>query len=97
MATMADIPRPNRRFAANLRRLREAASLSQEALAFRAALHRTQISLLENGGRMPRVHTRVCLAGALDATPNALLDGISWEPVVATGGGLVVRPPGSEM
>jgi transcriptional regulator with XRE-family HTH domain len=94
---MAEIRRSNRRFAANLRRLREAAGLSQEAVAVRAALHRTQISLLENGGRMPRVHTVVCLAGALGATLNDLLDGISREPVVATGGGLVVRPPGSEM
>lgn len=90
VVTMVEMPRPNTRFAANLRRLREAAVLSQEALAFRAVLHRTQISLLENGGRMPRVHTLVCLVGALDATPNDLLDGITWEPVVATGGGLVV-------
>ncbi len=40
------------RFAANLRRLRDEADLSQEELAFRAAIHRTQISLLEGGRRM---------------------------------------------
>jgi transcriptional regulator with XRE-family HTH domain len=48
MASMAE------RFAANLRRLREAAGLSQEELAFRAQIHRTQISLLETGQRLPR-------------------------------------------
>jgi transcriptional regulator with XRE-family HTH domain len=90
---MAEVPQPSRRFAANMRRLRKAAGLTQEELAFRAAIHRTQISLLENGGRMPRVHTLVCLAGALEVTPNDLLDGIVWEPIVSVGGGLVVNPP----
>jgi transcriptional regulator with XRE-family HTH domain len=93
---MSEIPQPSRRFAANMRRLRRVAGISQEELAFRSALHRTQISLLENGRRMPRVHTLVCLAGALGVTPNDLLDGITWEPIVAVGGGLVVDPPADE-
>jgi transcriptional regulator with XRE-family HTH domain len=91
---MPEIVNPKRRFAANMRRLRGSAGLTQEELAFRAALHRTQISLLENGRRMPRVFTLICLAGALGATPNDLLDGITWEPVVSVGGGLVVTDPG---
>jgi transcriptional regulator with XRE-family HTH domain len=90
---MGEIPRPSLRFAVNLRRLREEAGISQEELAFRASIHRTQISLLENGRRMPRVHTLICLAGALDVTPNDLLDGITWKPIVAIEGGLVVTPP----
>ena len=85
--------RPSGRFAANLRRLRDEADLSQEELAFRAALHRTQISLLEGGDRMPRVETLVKLAGSLGATPNDLLAGIAWEPIEAVSGGLVVSPP----
>jgi len=85
--------RPSERFAANLRRLRDEADLSQEALAFRADMHRTQISLLEGGRRMPRVETLVKLAGSLAATPNDLLDGIGWEPIEAVSGGLVVAPP----
>lgn len=93
---MTEIPQPSRRFAANMRRLREAADLTQEELAFRAAIHRTQISLLENGKRMPRVFTLVCLAGALGVTPNDLLDGIVWEPIVSVGGGLVVAGPQEE-
>ena len=82
------------RFAANLRSLREEADLSQEELAFRAAMHRTQISLLEGGGRMPRVETLVKLAGGLGA--NDLLDGIDWDPIEAVTGGLTVRPPERE-
>lgn len=89
--TMAD------RFAANLRRLRVAAGLSQEELAFRSALHRTQISLLENGGRLPRCETLVKLAGAVGATPNDLLCGIEWEPVVAVTGGLRIVEPGGQV
>lgn len=84
------------RFAANLRSLREETDLSQEELALRAAMHRTQISLLEGGGRMPRVETLVKLAGGLGATPNDLLDGIDWEPIEAVAGGLTVRPPERE-
>jgi transcriptional regulator with XRE-family HTH domain len=83
---------PSERFASNLRRLRDESGFSQEELAFRAAIHRTQISLLENGGRLPRFETLVKLAGSLGATPNDLLDGISWEPIIAVTGGLVVKP-----
>jgi transcriptional regulator with XRE-family HTH domain len=84
---------PSERFAANLRRLRDEADLSQEELAFRAAIHRAQVSLLEGGRRMPRVETLVKLAGSLGTTPNDLLDGIAWEPIEAVTGGLVVSPP----
>jgi transcriptional regulator with XRE-family HTH domain len=86
--------RPSERFAANLRRLRGEAAQSQEDLAFRAGVHRTQISLLEGGERMPRVETLVKLAGALGITPNDLLDGISWGPIETVTGGLVVTPAG---
>jgi transcriptional regulator with XRE-family HTH domain len=65
------------RFAANVRRLREATGISQEELAFRAAIHRTQITLIETGRRLPRFETLVKLAGALGVTPNDLADGIT--------------------
>lgn len=68
------------RFAENLLRAREAASLSQEELAFRAALHRTEIGLLERGARTPRIDTLAKLAGALGVEPAALLVGIAWDP-----------------
>ncbi len=86
--------RPSERFAANLRRLRHETGLSQEVVAFCAGVHRTQVSLLEGGERMPRVETLVKLAGALGITPNDLLDGIAWEPIETVTGGLVVIPAG---
>jgi transcriptional regulator with XRE-family HTH domain len=78
------------RFAENLVTLRRAAGFSQEELAFRAAIHRTQVSLLESGNRLPRLETLIKLAGALETSPADLLDGIVWEPVVRTSGGLKV-------
>lgn len=85
-----DAAGPSERFASNLRRLRAAAGQSQEDLAFRAGMHRTQISLLEGGERMPRIETLVKLAGALGATPNDLLEGIDWDPITVPSGGFVV-------
>ena len=64
------------RFAANLRRCRQHAGISQERLGFKAKLHRTEISLLERGEREPRLTTIIRLARALDVEPNDLLDGI---------------------
>lgn len=64
------------RFAANLRRRRSDAGLSQEALAAAARLHRTEISLLERSERDPRLTTIVRLARALRIRPADLLDGI---------------------
>jgi DNA-binding XRE family transcriptional regulator len=59
----------------NLARHRKRADLSQEELGLKASLHRTEISLLERGVRVPRVDTLVKLAGALEVQPSALLDG----------------------
>jgi transcriptional regulator with XRE-family HTH domain len=81
------------RFAENLVNLRRAAGFSQWELAFRAAIHRTQVSLLESGNRLPRLETLIKLAGALEVSPSDLLDGIIWEPVVRTSGGLKVSGP----
>jgi transcriptional regulator with XRE-family HTH domain len=81
------------RFAANLRRLREGAGLSQEELAFRAGVHRTQISLLENGTRLPRFETLIRLAGAVGASAADLCEGIVWEPIISVTGGLEITPP----
>jgi len=70
----------------NLYRHRIQAGISQEELGERADLHRTQISLLESGGRMPRVDTLVKLAGSLGVSPCDLLDGIVWRPRMQAGG-----------
>ena len=63
-------------FAANLRKHRARAGLSQQALGYACNLHRTEISLLERGEREPRLSTIVRLARALDIPPAELLDGI---------------------
>jgi transcriptional regulator with XRE-family HTH domain len=81
------------RFAENLAGQRQSLGLSQEELAARANIHRTQISLIESGKRMPRLDTLVKLAGALGIEPGALLDGIAWEPTVTTVGQFKIADP----
>lgn len=64
----------------------ECGRISQEALAERAEIHRTQISLFETGQRMPMLETFVRLAGAVEQTPGELLGPIRWVPGVRTPG-----------
>jgi transcriptional regulator with XRE-family HTH domain len=64
-------------FAENLRRERDRAGISQEALAEACDLHRTEISLLERSKRSPRLETIVILAKGLGlSSTNELFDGI---------------------
>ena len=56
-------------FAANLRRVRKAAGISQEEAGRRSSSHRTEVGLLERGARVPRIDTLVKLASALDVPP----------------------------
>lgn len=67
---------PPAAFARNLRRAREKAGLSQEALAERAGMHRDAVALLETGKRDPRVSTVVKLAKALGMPAGDLLKGL---------------------
>ena len=61
------------RLGANVKRLREAAGLSQEQLAFEADMHRTYISGIERGRRNPTVLIVERLAAALKADIAALV------------------------
>jgi transcriptional regulator with XRE-family HTH domain len=70
---------PRDRFSVNLRKARKAVKISQQDLGDRCDLHRTEISLLERGGREPRLGTIIKLAGALNVTPESLCTGISWD------------------
>ena len=79
------------RFAHNLRRARASIGLSQEELAFRASLHRTEVGLLERAERTPRIDTLAKLAGALGVEPTALLAGIRWDPGDYQPGGFVEK------
>jgi transcriptional regulator with XRE-family HTH domain len=67
---------PKELFARNLRAARGRIGISQEALAARAELHRTAVSLLERGGRDPQLLTMVRLARALDVELSVLVKGI---------------------
>jgi transcriptional regulator with XRE-family HTH domain len=68
------------RFGENLARCRRRAGMSQEELGVRASLHRTEISLLERGTRLPRIDTAIKLAGALELPLSELIEGIDWSP-----------------
>jgi transcriptional regulator with XRE-family HTH domain len=68
------------RFGCNVRRSRRRADLSQEELSIRAAVHRTEIGLVENGERVPRLDTVLKLAGGIEIDPCVLLDGMAWMP-----------------
>lgn len=89
------------RLGENLRRTRRRVGLSQEQVAIRASLHRTEIGLLERGGRVARVDTLIQLAGAMSVAPAELLEGIGWTPGDVQGGSFEFeaqarpsRPPG---
>jgi transcriptional regulator with XRE-family HTH domain len=62
-----------------IRRIRREEELSQEALADYAEIHRTQITVIEHGVRLPRIDTVIKLAGGLDIPACELIDTIWWE------------------
>jgi transcriptional regulator with XRE-family HTH domain len=67
---------PQEQFAANLRRARREARLTQEQLSDRCGLHSTEISRLERGVREPRLGTIVQVARGLGIPAADLLAGI---------------------
>lgn len=60
--------------AQNVRRLREQAGLSQEALAHAARLHTTYLSGIENGHRNPTLDVLERMGSALGVEPAELLE-----------------------
>jgi len=77
-------------FGKNLLRYRAKAGISQEALGFRASLHRTEVGLLERGERLPRIDTMLKLAGGLGLPPARLLEDIAWNAGEVTAGRFAV-------
>jgi len=65
--------RPEQAFGIVLRDLRQARSLSQEALALESGLDRTFVSLLERGLRQPSLTTILQLARSLGVAPDDLV------------------------
>jgi transcriptional regulator with XRE-family HTH domain len=68
------------RFGENLKRARSRGGYSQEELAVRASLHRTEIGLVERGERLVRLDTAIKLAGAAGVPLAELVAGIEWSP-----------------
>jgi transcriptional regulator with XRE-family HTH domain len=67
---------PRTAFGANLRKAREQAGLSQEALGHRANFHPTEVNRIERGRRNPGLVTIIKLAKALDIPASDLLAGL---------------------
>ena len=81
---MASTPDPRvLAFGAAVRMRREELELSQEALGYRAKVHRTYVSDIERGARNPTVRVIWKLTDALETHPSVLL-GIA-EGVLAEG------------
>lgn len=74
----AEVARVSRRFARNLASQRRRSGLSQVEAAERSGLHRTEISLLERGLRMPQLDTIIQVAAGVEAEPCDLLAGMAW-------------------
>lgn len=62
-----------KRLGSNVRRLREAKGVSQEAFAFEAGIHRTYVSDIERGARNPTITIVERLAKSLGVTASDLL------------------------
>ncbi|HWI94632.1 MAG TPA: helix-turn-helix transcriptional regulator [Solirubrobacterales bacterium] len=82
------------RFGDNLVCCRKRADISQEELGSLASVHRTEISQLERGLRIPRIDTLVKIRDGLELTADDLLVGISWTPGNYRPGGFVERDEG---
>ena len=86
-----------RQFAANLRKARRCAGLSQEEVGWLASLHRTEIGLIETGTRTPRIDTLVKIAAAVGVSVECpLLDGITWTPGSTQAGAFALSPPSEQ-
>lgn len=81
------------KFGRNLFRCRRRAGMSQEELGKLASLHRTEIGLLEHGGRVPRIDTLMKLAASLAVSPAELLEGIHWVPGDSAKGSFAISEP----
>ncbi|HXS46459.1 MAG TPA: helix-turn-helix transcriptional regulator [Solirubrobacterales bacterium] len=75
-----DSSRLTEHFGRRLWRHRRLAYLSQEQLAYLLGLHRTEISQLERGLRVPRLDTILKLAAGVETSPCELIAGLRWRP-----------------
>ena len=81
-----------KRLGRNLFMARRRAGFSQEELGAMACLHRTEIGMVENGTRLPRVDTFIKLSSALGVRAEEVLAGIEWiVPAPTRSGSFSVR------
>ena len=73
-------------FTENLKRAVSRSSLTQEQVAARAGIDRTQMTKLAKGTQVPRVDTMIKLEAALGLERAALIEGIVWNPAVGPSG-----------
>ena len=71
----------------NLARRRLELGMSQERVAYLANLHRSEVSLVERGKRMPRGDTLFHLMGALELDLSQAFEGGTWAPFEGKPGG----------
>ena len=84
-------------FGDNLSRIRRGADISQEDLAVMASIHRTEISMLERGIRLPRLDTLIKIAASLEVSLDELAEGLSWKPGSARLGHFDFPDPGASL
>ena len=65
-------------FGARLAMVRKRAEMGQDELGFRTSMHRTTISQIERGIRLPGLDSAVKIAAALETSLDELLAGIHW-------------------
>jgi transcriptional regulator with XRE-family HTH domain len=80
-------------FARNLKRCRKLMQMSQDELAWRASIHRTEVSQLERALRIPRLDTVIKLQASLEATLEELLKDIVWRPGSVRSGSFQAEEP----
>jgi transcriptional regulator with XRE-family HTH domain len=71
--------------------------VSQDELAVRASLHRTEISQLERGLRIARIDTLIKIASSLEVAPAELLTGLDWQPGSTRIGGFAAPDEGASL
>jgi transcriptional regulator with XRE-family HTH domain len=76
-----------KRLGRNVFLARRRSGYSQEELAKRCSLHRTEIGMIESGNRLPRSDTLMKLAGGVEVGAELLLRGIKWIPPGPDAGG----------
>ncbi len=82
------------RFGDNLVRVRKRSGLSQDDLAVRASVHRTEISQLERGLRIARIDTLVKLAEVARSRSRRATDGVVLDAGISPRGPVRRPRPG---